>query len=60
MTIDEAIAVLDRHYILHYNVPPDDLLNAAELGIEALKRLRELREVGSMSSGPLLPGETEK
>jgi len=60
MTIDEAIAVLDRHYILHYNVPPDDLLNAAELGIEALKRLRKNRSYLTPADWLLLPGETEK
>jgi len=60
MTIDEAIAVLDRHYILHYNVPPDDLLNAAELGIEALKREKETREEIGVIDEELLPGETRE
>jgi len=60
MTIDEALAVLDRHYNLHYNVPPQDLINAAELGIEALKRVLLQRTPGGAYTPVLLPGETEE
>ena len=60
MTLDEAIKTLTNDLADNIFNHGTKLERAAQLGIEALKRLRELREVGSMSSGPLLPGETEK
>lgn len=59
MTIDDAIEGLQRQqnskvafgFRLH--------VEALQLGIEALKAVKESRNVGSVVTIPLLPGETK-
>ena len=60
MTIDEAIALsssLRESDNLKYH---PDLRAATQLGIEALKRVKDYRERSSTFATPLLPGETEE
>jgi hypothetical protein len=60
MTIEEAIQALEGaiHHPTALYEPV--LADAEKLGIEALKRVKELRDIHSMSSGIPLPGETEE
>lgn len=60
MTIDKAIEILLD--LLHKTprFSPFDNRNAIELGIEALKRLKEHREDHIDITFRALPGETEK
>jgi hypothetical protein len=58
MTLDKAIEILDRYFVLNHNVPRADVNEAAKLGIEALKKVQRDRELWRVP--PLLPGETEE
>lgn len=60
MALDEAIEILDRHYILHFDVPLADLNKASKLGIEALAYIQKERYSNFPHHIPLLRGETEK
>ena len=57
---DEAIKELDL-YLLHSDEWQHERLDIAiKLGIEALKRLKDLRTEEVFRAGILLPGETEE
>ena len=58
MKPDEAIEILDRHYVLHHNVTREKLDKAAKLGIEALERERFMRAYTGITE--LLPSETKE
>lgn len=57
MTIDKAIKTLAEcaDHVNPWSLP--DLPDAAKLGIEALKRISELRRYPTCQSNLLLPGE---
>ena len=59
MTIDEAIEILqsDATDLTIYEVP--DFIDAIHLGIEALKRLKDRRDLGTGWEITPLPGETK-
>jgi len=59
VVIDKAIEILED--ILHYVKPgdPPDEHRAIELGIEALKRVKEARKKVYFTARSLLPGETK-
>jgi len=59
MTLDKAIEILHRHFILHFDVPLAELNKAAELGIEAIERELERRHKELFRPYTLLLGETE-
>ena len=59
MTLKEAIKILDRHFILHLDVPRAQLDEASKLGIEAMKKLQWFRDKKYYYARTLLPGETE-
>jgi len=59
MTIDKAIQILsDEPETLDWENEPQ-AIEALKLGIEALKRVKYVRETYQKSSYVLLPGETE-
>jgi len=60
MTIDKAIEILKLRVGSPFVRANQDTQDATKLGIEALKRLKELRAIGSLSSGVRLPGETNQ
>ena len=60
MTLEKAIEILDRYYTLHFDVPLAELNEAATLGIEALKRIQNLRLLYFDPPRELLPGETKE
>ena len=57
VTLNEAIRILDRHYILRLGVRKAELDEAARIGIEALKAWQECRDKGLVPLGWVLPGE---
>ena len=60
MTIDEAIDILDTHQC---DMPRNEvpvLIDAVELGIEALKFYRELHRIPGLTLQLHLPGETKE
>lgn len=59
MTLEKAIETLIEWDILSANEVDLDLRNAVKLGIEALKRVKYIRDTYQKSSYVLLPGETE-
>ena len=59
MKIDKAIKILDVHQEMLRLEDLPDLYNALQLGIEALKRLKEHREEHIDITFRALPGETE-
>lgn len=60
MTIDKAIEILERRYVLRHDVPLAEQIEASILGIEALKRIAESRADLEDEFIELLPGETEE
>ena len=60
MTIPEAIEILEKQIRLTSPNLEPDLIKAIKLGIEALKKLKELRTVKVVIFDRPLPGETEK
>ena len=60
MTIDKAIKILQTTQYLCGATESQQFGDAIKLGIEALKRLKEVRERGYNLFGHLLPGETEE
>jgi len=58
MTLDKAVEILDRYFVLNHNVPLADVNAAAKLGIEALKKVQRDRQLWRVP--PLLPGETKE
>lgn len=57
MTIEEAIKTIKKELD---NGPYNKRYHAFKLGIEALKRFRNLRDAGHYVGMPLLKGEKEK
>jgi len=59
MTLDKAIEILD----LITDTPPSganqDFVDAVKLGIEALKRIKDRRDLRTGWEAQLLPGETK-
>ena len=60
MKLEEAIEVLEAELKEWEAVEFAQLPNAMKLGIEALKRLNNLRTEKVFRAGILLPGETEE
>lgn len=60
MTIDEAIEILTIHNDHNPNFTDADRRDAHELGIEALKQIKQIRAYAKELYLPLLPGETKK
>jgi len=60
MTIDEAIEILEGEVTYRDCFDNTDRYHALKLGIEALKRVKLVRESPLGSWEYLLPGETEK
>ena len=60
MTLEKAIEYLDRHFILHLDIPRADLTEAATLGIEALKRCQHNYLNPQRADFRRLPGETDE
>ncbi len=59
MKLEKALEILEKHYILHFDVPLADLNEASKLGIEALKREKERQELDIDTRFGLLPGQTD-
>lgn len=59
MKIPEAIEILSRSADAGVTTFNDDFRNAERLGIEALKRVQELRDFNLATAGRILPGETK-
>lgn len=60
MNIDEAIEILEKEEEDTFIGSENDWKCAVKLGIEALKRIKELHSGGYMVREGLLPGETEE
>ena len=60
MTLDEGIKLLEKYRHDHHSYPTDIMGKAEQLGIEALKRIKDYRKRSSTFATPLLPGETEE
>ncbi len=59
MTINEAIKILDNYHPFHNHYRNPGILEALNLGIEALKRLQEQRSGTTLDEYDFLPGETK-
>jgi hypothetical protein len=57
MNIPKAIKTLEQMSELNLNFYSPDRRAALELGIEALKRVKDLRNIAGTSSSAPLPGE---
>ncbi len=60
MTIDEAKAILFDFREQESGILGNEFAEAVQLGIEALKRIKECRLADYMIKEDLLPGETEE
>jgi len=60
MTLKEAILTLSLAAERHAWTSSPDFYDALKLGIEALKRVKELREWHLAVAGRILPGEDEE
>lgn len=60
MTIDEALETLQNEQRRNYTEKESTIYKARELGIEALKRIKECRLADNMIAEDYLPGETEE
>lgn len=60
MTLEEAINILVHRHEFLYSLDITKKNQATELGIEALKRIDNVRNIGNVMPGSLLPGEIEK
>lgn len=58
MTIDEAIKILTLMGTPDFQGHTEDILTARQLGIEALKFTKNLRDTAYITKLHLLPGET--
>lgn len=59
MTIDRAIKLLDAEVMICENEGRFSQANAQKLGMEALKRHKEMSSITPALPYPLLPGETK-
>ncbi|MBA7563699.1 hypothetical protein ES708_05535 [subsurface metagenome] len=60
MTIDEAIKHLEMYRHDHHSYPTDIMGKAEQLGIEALRQIKQIRAYAKELYLPLLPGETKE
>ncbi|GAI60623.1 unnamed protein product [marine sediment metagenome] len=60
MTLDEGIKLLEKYRHDHHSYPTDIMGKAEQLGIEALKRVKDWREGKVLNPDFKLPGETEE
>ncbi len=60
MFIDKAIEILEDLVRDQPTFSPDDRRDAVKLGIEALKRLKDIRHFGEFGAVHPLPGETKR
>ncbi len=60
MTLSRAIEILTFTRTIRANFTEAELNKAERLGIEALKRVTDLRKERGLASCYLLPGETEE
>lgn len=60
MTIEKAIEILIAWKKTNYEPPLADEINALNLAIEALKRIRDTREKRLWANVNSLPGETKE
>lgn len=59
MTLQEAIDISTNYRKDHHSFSTDIIGKAHQLGIEALKRIQDVRRSPSGAKWYLLPGETE-
>ena len=59
MTLEEAIEILELFVHAPWLAPVGEDIEAAKLGIEAMKRVGSYRHFPDRGPGELLPGETE-
>lgn len=59
MKLSKAIQVLDINIKVGEEKMPPDVRDALKLGIEAMKRVEEMRQDNAFLSPRLLPGETK-
>jgi len=59
MTIDEAIKILTLDRKMEFEGNSNDLEDALQLGIEALRKWKQMRPKLAHGKRLLLPGETE-
>lgn len=60
MTLDEGIKLLEKYRHDHHSYPTDIMGKAEQLGIEALKRVKDWREGKVLNPDFKLPCETEE
>jgi len=60
MTIDEAIRRLEQHKCYLESINAHEQIEAHQLGIEALKKIKLWRQDNVYPDYTLLPGETEE
>ena len=60
MKLEKAIAILDTHQCDMPRKQVPDLIAAIKLGVEAFKRLQEIRQRDPLEAVTLLPGETKE
>jgi hypothetical protein len=60
MTLEEAIGILKNKCRLHRAELGENGLQATNLGIEALKRIQNARQIGYSVPADLLPGEARE
>ncbi len=60
MNLDKALEILTDLRGRGPQFPPDDRRDAVKLGIEALKRVRDMRISPCTTADELLPGETKE
>ncbi len=58
MKLEKAIEILEEDKNWDYEGVSEDLENALQLGIEALKRVKSIRIGGKPDKYTILPGET--
>lgn len=59
MTINEAVGILQFNGAPEEGPTISDFIKARNLGIEALKRIKNARDIGYSVPTSLLPGETK-
>lgn len=60
MTLEKAIEILEKIQMDDLPLPRHEEWQAAQLGIEALKRIQKLREDVLFDGAVALPGETKE
>ena len=60
MKLERAIKILTLHANADPETPLNDLIDAIQLGIEALKRVKCLNRIQFLFNDEALPGETKE